>query len=51
MHPGPRQDLGHPIREGRVDQLAFAPGYQVEYEPSFILRGLAALDVEIKKRG
>jgi cytochrome P450 len=29
----------------RIDSVAFAPGYQVEYEPSYILRGLARLDI------
>ena len=33
-----------------VESFAFAPGYRIEYEPSYVLRGLTALDVVLKKR-
>jgi cytochrome P450 len=33
----------------RVESFEFAPGFVIEYEPSFILRGLAGLDVIAKK--
>jgi cytochrome P450 len=36
---------------GRLDTIAFAPGNTFEYEPSYILRGLRALALEIRKRG
>ena len=34
----------------RIDRLEFAPGNTFEYEPSYILRGLAALDIEVTKK-
>ena len=33
----------------RVESLDFVPGFRLRYEPSYILRGLAALEVEIRK--
>ena len=33
-----------------VETFDFAPGYKVEYEPSYVLRGLTHLDVVIQKR-
>ena len=33
----------------RVESFDFAPGYQIEYEPSYMLRGLTRLDVLVKK--
>jgi cytochrome P450 len=33
----------------RIESFAFAPGFEVEYEPSFILRGLSHLDVVVEK--
>jgi len=35
----------------RLDSVAFAEGNTFEYEPSFILRGLAKLDLDIRKAG
>ena len=32
----------------RVETLRIAPGTELRYEPSFILRGLAALEIEIR---
>ena len=34
----------------RIKRPAFSTGNTFEYEPSFILRGLAALDLEVEKR-
>ena len=31
----------------RIETIAFAPGTTLEYEPSFILRGLKALEIDI----
>ena len=33
-----------------VESFHFAPGYQTEYEPSYVLRGLKRLDVVVRKR-
>ncbi len=33
----------------QVESLAFAPGYRVEYAPSFILRGLSTLELTVEK--
>ena len=33
----------------RIESFAFAPGFEVEYEPSFILRGLSHLEVVVEK--
>jgi cytochrome P450 len=33
-----------------VDTIAFAPGTTLEYEPSFILRGLKALEIDIVRK-
>lgn len=33
----------------RVEQLAFAPGTELRYQPSFILRGLESLELDIAK--
>jgi cytochrome P450 len=33
-----------------VETFDFAPGYKVEYEPSYVLRGLTHLDVVMQKR-
>jgi cytochrome P450 len=34
----------------RVESVAFAPGTTLRYEPSFILRGLEALEIEVTTR-
>ena len=34
----------------RVESLSFAPGTTLEYEPSFILRGLRELEIEVVRR-
>jgi cytochrome P450 len=34
----------------RVESVAFAPGSTLRYEPSFILRGLEALEIEVTTR-
>jgi cytochrome P450 len=34
----------------RIDTIRFAPGTTLEYEPSFILRGLKALEIDIVRR-
>jgi len=34
----------------RVEHMALPPGFELHYEPSFILRGLASLEVELSKR-
>ncbi len=34
----------------RVDRIAFAPGQTFEYEPSYILRGLKTLSIEVRKK-
>ncbi len=34
----------------RIKRPAFSPGNTFEYEPSFILRGLAALELDVEKR-
>ncbi len=34
----------------RVERIAFAPGQTLEYEPSFILRGLKTLSIEVEKK-
>ena len=34
----------------RLEMVAFAPGTTLEYEPSFILRGLKALELEVVRR-
>lgn len=34
----------------RVESFTFAPGYVVEYEPSFVLRGLKSLELTVKMR-
>ena len=34
----------------RIESFRFAPGYEVEYEPSFVLRGLVGLDLIIDKK-
>jgi cytochrome P450 len=34
----------------RVESMALAPGATLEYEPSFILRGLKSLEIEMVKR-
>ena len=34
----------------RIDPPAFSEGNTFEYEPSYILRGLAALDLDVRKR-
>ena len=33
----------------RIERMDFAPGFTKEYEPSYILRGLKALDLEIQR--
>lgn len=33
-----------------VESFAFASGYQIEYEPSYVLRGLTRLDVVVQRR-
>jgi hypothetical protein len=33
----------------RVESFEFAPGYEIEYEPSYMIRGLKRLDVLVKK--
>ena len=33
-----------------IESFSFASGYQIEYEPSYVLRGLTGLDVVLKKR-
>ena len=33
-----------------VDSFELAPGYEVEYEPSFVLRGLTRLDLIVNKK-
>jgi cytochrome P450 len=33
-----------------VEEIRFAPGTTLEYEPSFILRGLAELEIEVVRR-
>ena len=33
----------------RVEHWEFSPGNRFEYEPSFILRGLDALDLEVRR--
>jgi cytochrome P450 len=33
----------------RVRSMRFAPGATLTYEPSFILRGLAALQIEVER--
>ncbi len=35
----------------RIEAPAFAPGTTLEYEPSFILRGLKELEIEVTRRG
>ena len=35
----------------RIDTIHFAPGTTLEYEPSFILRGLRALSIEVDREG
>jgi cytochrome P450 len=34
----------------RIDTIAFAPGTTLEYEPSFILRGLKALEIDVVRK-
>ena len=34
----------------RIETVAFAPGTTLRYEPSFILRGLEALEIEVTRR-
>jgi len=34
----------------QIETIAFAPGASLEYEPSFILRGLKALEIDITRR-
>ena len=33
----------------RVDRIAFAPDTRFEYEPSYILRGLKNLEIEVRR--
>jgi cytochrome P450 len=35
----------------RVERMEFAPGTTFEYEPSFILRGLKSLEIDVERRG
>jgi cytochrome P450 len=35
----------------RIERMDFAPGMSFEYEPSFILRGLKSLEIEMERRG
>jgi cytochrome P450 len=34
----------------RIERVAFAPGTTLRYEPSFILRGLESLEIEVTRR-
>ena len=34
----------------RVDRISFAPGQTFEYEPSYILRGLKTLSIDVEKK-